>query len=63
VIALSDVLTLLKEVREELRELRLLYKGLVERLVAVEEPLGDEREAIGASDEVADEEEVMEALR
>jgi hypothetical protein len=32
--------------REELRELRLLYRGLVENLIPVEEPLGDEKEAI-----------------
>jgi hypothetical protein len=58
----SDVLTLLEEIREELRELRLLYKELVEKLVPVEEALDDEREAIEASDEIVSEEEVMKAL-
>jgi hypothetical protein len=58
----SDVLALLEEIREELRELRLLYKGLVEKLVPVEEALDDEKEAIEASDEIVSEEEVMEAL-
>jgi hypothetical protein len=48
--------------REELRELRLLYRGLVENLIPVEEPLGDEKEVIEAVDEIVEEEEVMEAL-
>ena len=55
-------MALLEEIREELRELRLLYKGLVEKLVPVEEALDDEKEAIEASDEVVSEEEIMEAL-
>lgn len=59
---MSDVLTLLEEIREELRELRLLYKELVEKLVPVEEALDDEKEAIEASDEIVSEEEVMKAL-
>jgi len=59
---MSDVLALLREMREELRELRLLYRGLVERLISVEEPLGDEKEAIEAGDEIVGEEEVMKAL-
>jgi hypothetical protein len=59
---MSDVLALLREMREELRELRLLYRGLVKRLIPVEEPLGDEKEAIEAGDEVVGEEEVMKAL-
>jgi hypothetical protein len=58
----SDVLALLEEIREELRELRLLYKELVEKLVPVEEALDDEKEAIEASDEIVSEEEVVKAL-
>jgi hypothetical protein len=58
----SDVLALLEEIREELRELRLLYKELVEKLVPVEEALDDEKEASEASDEIVSEGEVMEAL-
>jgi len=63
VIAMSDVLTLLKEIREELREIKLLYKGLVEKLIPVEESLEDEKEAIEANDEVVGEEEIMKALK
>jgi hypothetical protein len=58
----SDVSALLEEIGEELRELRLLYKELVEKLVPVEEALDDEKEAIEASDEIVSEEEVMKAL-
>ena len=49
---------MLEEMREELRELRLLYK----ELVPVDEALDDEREASEASDEIVSEEEVMKAL-
>jgi len=45
----------LKDIREELRELRLLYKELVEKLVSVEEPSEEERKAI-------EEKELMKAL-
>ena len=62
VIVMSDVTVLLKEMREELREIRLLYKGLVERLMPVEEPLEDEKEAIESSDEAVSEKEIMEVL-
>ena len=62
VIAVSDVTVLLKEIREELREIKLLYKRLAERLIPVEEPLEDEKEAIKSSDETVSEKEIMEAL-
>jgi len=62
VIGLSEVESLLKEIREELREIKLLYKELIERLMPVESPLGDEKEAIESSDEVVSEKEIMEVL-
>jgi hypothetical protein len=34
----SEVEATLREIREELREIRLLYKELIERLIPVEEP-------------------------
>jgi hypothetical protein len=52
----------LKDIREELKELRLLYKELVEKLIPVEEPTGEEREAIREKDEIASEKELMKAL-
>ena len=61
-VAMSEAGTLLSEIREELREIKLLYKALTERLMPIEEPLNDEKEAIKGSNEVATEEELMEAL-
>jgi hypothetical protein len=52
----------LKDLREELKELRLLYKGLVEKLIPVEEPTAEERKAIEEKDETANEKELMKAL-
>ena len=40
-----------------------MYKELVEKLVPVEEPLEDEKEAIESSDEVVGEEEIMKVLK
>ncbi|MGQ9479262.1 MAG: hypothetical protein ACUVQ0_04465 [Thermoproteota archaeon] len=59
---MSEVEASLKEIREELREIRLLYKELIERLIPVEEPLSDEKEAIESSDETVSEEELLKAL-
>jgi len=52
----------LKGIREELKELRLLYKELVEKLIPVEEPTEEERKAIEEKDEIANEKELMKAL-
>lgn len=53
---------ILEEIRTELRELRLLYKGLIEKIVPVEEPTPEEKKAIEEKDELADEKELMKAL-
>jgi len=42
-------------------KIKMLYKGLIERLIPIEVPLKDEKDAIEKSDEVASEEELMEA--
>jgi len=52
----------LKDIRDELKELRLLYKELIEKLIPVERPTKEEREAIQEKDEIADEKELMKAL-
>ena len=52
----------LKDIREELKELRVLYKELVEKLIPVEEPTSEEKRAIAEKDEIADEREVMKTL-
>jgi archaellum component FlaC len=52
----------LKDIREELKELRILYKELVEKLIPVEEPTSEEKRAIEEKDEVASERKLMKAL-
>jgi len=52
----------LKDIREELKELRLLYKGLVEKLIPTEEPTKEEKKAIEEKGEIATEEELMKTL-
>jgi hypothetical protein len=60
---MSDTLRLLKEIQDELREIKLLYKEHVEKLIPVEEPLEDEKKAIEVSDEVVNEDEMMKTLK
>jgi hypothetical protein len=52
----------LKDIRDELKELRLLYKELVEKLIPVERPTKEERDAIQEKDVIANEKELMKAL-
>jgi len=52
----------LEEIRAELRELRLLYKQLLEKLIPIVEPTPEEREAIEKEDELVEEKELMKAL-
>jgi archaellum component FlaC len=59
---MTTVVESLNEIREELRELRTLYKGLVEKLIPIEEASEDERKAIEEPDDVASEEELLKAL-
>ena len=59
---MSEVVELLQEIRDELKELRLLYKSHVDKLVPGEEPLEDEKEAIESSDELVGEDEVFRVL-
>jgi archaellum component FlaC len=60
---MSDILRLLKEIQDELREIKLLYKELVEKLIPVEEPLENEKKAIEVIDEVVSEDEMMKTLK
>lgn len=52
----------LEEIREELQEIKLLYKELVDKLIPVEEATQKEKRAIEEKDEVADEKELMQTL-
>jgi len=53
----------LQDIREELRELRILYGELVGRLIEEDEPTPEERKAIESNEECADEKELRRALR
>ena len=52
----------LEEIREELQEIKHLYKELVDKLIPVEEATQKEKRAIEEKDEVADEKELMQTL-
>jgi hypothetical protein len=53
---------ILEEIRTELRELRMLYKGLVDKILPIEEPTPEEKKAIEEEDEPLDEKELMKSL-
>lgn len=53
----------LREIKDELRELRLLYKQLAEKIIPVVPPTKDEKQAIEEKDEVVSEEALMKALK
>jgi hypothetical protein len=53
----------LEDIREELRELRILYGELVGCLIEEDTPTTDEKRAVGSDEEYADEEELRKALR
>ena len=61
--AINKVLEILDEIRNELKELRLLYRELVDRLIPVKEPETDERRAIEEEDEIVSEKDLLRALR
>ena len=52
----------MEDIREELKEIKLLYKELVEKLIPVEEPTKEEKKAIEEKGETADEAELMKTL-
>jgi hypothetical protein len=52
----------LEDIREELLEIKLLYKELVDKLIPTKEPNREEKKAIAEKDEIADEEKLMKNL-
>ena len=52
----------LEGIREELQEIKLLYKELVEKLICTEKTTKEEKKAIAEKDEIAGEEELIETL-
>jgi hypothetical protein len=53
---------LLEDIREELRELRILYGELIGRFIEEDEPTPEELKAIRSDEECANEEELRRAL-
>ena len=53
----------LEEIKDELRQLRMLYEELLYRLVPEDTPTPEELEAIQSDDELLDEDELWKALR
>jgi hypothetical protein len=52
----------LEIILEELQEIKLLYKELLEKFICTEEPTEEEKKAIAEKDNVASEEELLEIL-
>jgi hypothetical protein len=52
----------LEDIREELKEIKLLYKALLDKLMPTEEPAEGEKKAIHERDEIASEEELMNSI-
>lgn len=52
----------LKDVQDEVRELRILYKQMLDRLVPTEVPTKEEKRAIAENGEIVEEKELMKAL-
>jgi len=52
----------LEQIREELQEIKHLYKKLVDKLIPVEEATQKEKKAIAEKDELANEKELMQTL-
>ena len=59
---LGSLQELLEEIREELQEIKLRYKNLVDKLVPAEQATEEEKKAIEEKDEIADEKEPMQTL-
>ena len=52
----------LEDIHEELHEIKMLYKELIEKLICTEEPTKEEKNAIAKKNEIADEEVLMNVL-
>ena len=52
----------LRDIHDEIKELRILYQLLVDRLIPLEEPTEEERRAIEEADEIADERELLRTI-
>ena len=59
---MSELSEILNQIKEELKEFKLLYKELAEKLISVEGPRPDECKAIEEEDELVNGDELFEAL-
>ena len=53
----------LKEIKDRLDTLTLLYRNILNLIVGEEEPLPDEKKAVESKDGIASEEELLKALK
>ncbi len=53
----------LKEIKDRLDTLTLLYRNILNLMVGEEKPLPDKKKAIESKDEIASEEELLKALK
>lgn len=52
----------LRAIRNEIKELRLLYKNFVDKVIPLEEPTVDDKRAIKKKERIVKEDELMRAL-
>jgi hypothetical protein len=52
----------LKMIRDEIKELRLLYKNLVDKAIPIEEPTSSDKSAIKKKEKIVKESSLMKAL-
>jgi len=52
----------LKMIRDEIKELRLLYKNLVDRVIPLEEPTSSDKSSIKKKEKIVKESSLMKAL-
>jgi len=51
-----------KIIRNEIRELRMLYKNLIDKIIPMEEPTSSDKSAIKKKEEIIDEYSLMKTL-
>ena len=52
----------LRAIRNEIKELRILYKNLIEKVIPIEEPTADDKRAIKKKERVVEEDDLIRAL-
>jgi hypothetical protein len=52
----------LRAIRNEIKELRILYRNLVDRVIPLEEPTADDRRAIRKKERIVKEDDIVRVL-